>query len=133
MKLKKIRVKPEVEALASNDARVYTIKPMVKTFLRPCMSASLPKGNTRAALARVKAVGIHPKSNMFTASSFWIRGRIKLRDDPMKGISMEPMITRTNAYLSIGILAVFFVVESIGLLPAQYCKYSIVCVNTFYY
>jgi hypothetical protein len=60
--------------------------PSEKTFFRPIISASLPKGKRNIAEERIKLLITHPSPIALALRSLPIEGKARLTADPRKGV-----------------------------------------------
>lgn len=65
---------------------VNSIIPVVKTFFRPTISASFPKGKRNIAEERMKLLITQPRLIAFALRSFPMDGRARLTAEPRKGV-----------------------------------------------
>jgi hypothetical protein len=83
---------PEDANAHSTVAQVKKMFPYKSIFLRPHISASLPKGTRNTAADSKKAMAIQLNSTAFICRSLPILGRAMLTADPIKGLKNEDII-----------------------------------------
>lgn len=79
------------------------IKPRLKIFLRPTISASLPKGAKKTAADKRNAVATQLSVIAFAENSFPIDGNAILVADPINGVINEANDVTIRVALSIGL------------------------------
>ncbi len=80
---------PDEAAAMKTEDSVKTIMPAMKKRLRPKRSPSLPKGTTKEADTKRKAILIQPSITAPNPRVFPIWGRATFTDAPMKGDKKE--------------------------------------------
>lgn len=70
-----------------NEAMVKMINPQLKIFLRPQMSASLPKGTRKTAADSKKDVATQLKVTAFAENSLPIAGNAIFVAEPINGVT----------------------------------------------
>jgi len=82
-----------VDAAEIMDVIVKTAMPEIKIFRLPNMSAILPNGTTKMAVASRYEVGIQASTIAFSSNSSWIAGSATFTDEAMNGVTKEVSVT----------------------------------------
>ena len=90
----------DVEKTASSEDTVYNMTPRLKTFLRPYMSATLPKGTKNTAMASRKAVATQLKITASAENSVWMAGRATLTEEIVNGPIKDVRVATNRADFS---------------------------------
>jgi hypothetical protein len=82
--------------------------PYLKTIFLPYMSAILPNGTRKTAVAKRNAVATQPSKTASMANSFPIVGSAILTEDPIKGMRKEVIVTTSNTAFLLTLVSIRF-------------------------